>query len=91
MCKLDLKNDSRRIDNCMKNAIFILKKRFKINTGACCCGHGKYNMTIVIKDKLGVYELFSGEEILRKKKFYKKDMEGFYFIPEIKEYWRKLR
>ncbi len=82
MCKFDPKNDSRRIDPCMKNAIFILCKRFKVNIVGCCCGHGNYQMTIIIKDKLGIYELFSGKDILRKKRFYKKDKQGYYYIPE---------
>lgn len=34
----------------------------------------------------GTYtELFSGKEILRCKKFYKKDKNGFYYIPEVME------
>ena len=28
------------------------------------------------------YEYFSHQYILRKKRFYKKDKEGYYFIPE---------
>ena len=88
MCKKkQFKYCPSEIDECLKNAIFVLSKRFKVNIVACCCGHqkelnGKYPMTIVIKDKLGVYELFSGEEISRRSKFYKKDKDGYYFIPE---------
>lgn len=67
----------------MRNAIFVLKKRLYVNTVACCCGHGKYPMSIVIRDNLGVYELFSGKEIPRKKKFYKRDGDGYYYIPEV--------
>jgi len=54
-----------------------------IETLASCCGHGKYPMTIVIKGILGYpLEIFSNKTILRKKKFYKKDKDGYYFIPE---------
>lgn len=83
MCKFNPKNDSRFIDQCMENIVFVLQKRFKVPIVACCCGHKKYPMTIVLKDEYGVYELFSGEEILKKKKFYKKDKQGHYYIPEM--------
>jgi hypothetical protein len=52
---------------------------------ACCCGHGKYPMTIVARLKyFGVVELLSGTSIPRKKKFYKRDKQGYYYIPEVK-------
>lgn len=54
-----------------------------INTIACCCGHRKYPMTIVIKDACGVFELLSGTPILRTRRFYKRDSEGYYYIPEV--------
>jgi hypothetical protein len=52
---------------------------------ACCCGHGKYEMSIVIKDIFTnkYYDLVSGAEISRHAKFYKRDSEGYYYIPEI--------
>lgn len=58
-----------------------LKEDYKIL--ACCCGHNKYPMSIV----LGIgedmrYDLVSGKYIPRKQKFYKKDKQGYYFIPE---------
>ena len=55
-----------------------------LQTVACCCGHGKYPMTIVLKDLSGVvYELFSGIKIPRTRNFYKKDKQGIYYIPEL--------
>ena len=87
MCKFNPKNDSRRIDPCMKNLIkgingVIDCEMFCVM--ACCCGHGKYPMTIIIN---GVgeryFDLISGKEISRKKKFYKKDKQGIYYIPEV--------
>ena len=83
MCqKTNFKRCPSEIDKCMENAIHILNNRFHINIIACCCGHGKYPMTIVIEDDLGIYELFSGEDIPRKRKFYKRDKKGYYYIPE---------
>ena len=56
----------------------------KIKTVACCCGHGRYPMTIFIKNYYGLYEdLFSGKMVGRKKKIYKKDGKGFYYCPEV--------
>ena len=72
-----------RTDKCMKPLIEFLWHK-DINTRACCCGHGKYPMTIVvwIEDD-GFYEIVSGIKIPRETKFYKKDKQGYYFIPEV--------
>ena len=53
---------------------------------ACCCGHNKYRPSIIVVAG-GVYaEIFSGTEISKRvdinPRFYKKDDEGYYFIPE---------
>lgn len=86
MCKVDIKNGDTRIDPCMRNAIWVLNKRLGVKTIMCCCGHKRYSMSILIKDKLGVYELFSGVDFPRKqKKFYKRDKQGYYYIPEVKK------
>jgi len=91
MCKFNPKNDGRRIDPCMKIFLRVIesvidKKKYKIV--ASCCGHKKYPMTIIvrIKNKEGFYyvELIRGILIPRKKKFYKKDKQGYYYIPEVK-------
>ena len=29
---------------------------------SCCCGHGKYRMSIVIDAKHGIYDLISGKK-----------------------------
>ncbi len=84
MCKFNPKNDSRFIDPCMKEFIFRLNQ-YGIDTRGCCCGHKKYPMTVVVKDSAGFYDIISGVEIPRKKRFYKKDKQGYYFIPEVIE------
>ena len=84
MCILNKKNDSRKIDPCMIEVIKNLQE-LKVQTLACCCGHGKYPMTIVVNigfDALIPLEIFSNKVIQRKKKFYKKDKAGYYYIPE---------
>jgi len=80
MCKA---HSPRKIDKCMKPILGVLEsyaKNYKVL--ACCCGHGKYPMTIVFNAGYGNWELFSDEEIPRKKRFYLKDKDGYYFIPE---------
>ncbi len=57
---------------------------------ACCCGHGKYPMTIVLKTKSVtgdeiIFDMISDETIPRKKRFYVKDKKGYYYIPEVLE------
>jgi len=88
MCEFNPKNDGRRIDPCMKPCLTLLSVFLNgAKVVACCCSHGHkdYPKTIVI-ETIGKYknhfELFSGVKIPRKKKFYKKDKQGFYYIPE---------
>ena len=87
MCKLNKKNDGRRIDPCMKKIVEFANNSQYAETLACCCGHGKYPMTIVIKYDFkyddGIWEVLSNTKIPRKKKFYKKDKQGYYYIPEV--------
>jgi len=73
-----------RVDACLKNLIpfidSLLKNCFLV---ACCCGHGKYPMTIVVRYASGrIREILSGTDIPRTRRFYKKDKDGFYYIPE---------
>ena len=85
MCKFDPKNNSRRIDPCMIWTISFLKEH-KIKTLGCCCGHYKYYPSIIIKKGKFNFDLLSGVVIPRKKKFYRKDKKGIYYIPEVEEY-----
>jgi len=50
----------------------------------CCCGHNKYPMTLVMKHKDSKYgvDMFSNKMIPRLKRLYKKDKQGYYYIPE---------
>lgn len=84
MCKLNKKSGLRRIDPCIRPLIKFLKNTRYI-TKASCCGHEKYPMTIIIWDELelGYYELLSDTKIPRTKRFYKKDKQGYYYIPEL--------
>jgi len=99
MCKFNPKNDSRRIDPCIKEFIKWLNNKHK--TILSCCGHGKYPMSVIVKEYTKIKgqraivfrEIISGKIIRTKddplksdpKKFYKKDKQGVYYIPEIIE------
>ncbi|MEK6879856.1 MAG: hypothetical protein AABY22_09630 [Nanoarchaeota archaeon] len=84
MCEFNSRNNGRYIDSCMKTQIKQLNKK-GITTLACCCGHNKYPKTIVIKHNLNSmpYEIYTKEYLLRKKRFYRKDKQGYYYIPEV--------
>ena len=84
MCKLKPKNKGARIDFCMINLIKFVRA-MKYQTLACCCGHGKYPMTIIVKSKWHEkpFEILSKTYIPRNKRFYKRDSQGYYYIPEV--------
>ncbi len=81
MCKFNPKNDARRIDPCMKWLIHHLNNN-GIKTLSSCCGHGKYPMSLVVQYGECKLEIFSYKVMVREKKFYKKDKQGVYYIPE---------
>ncbi len=84
MCKFNKWGDTR-IDPCMRKAIKTLNDQ-GIQTLMCCCGHGKYPMSIIINiglSKTLPLEIFSGIQLEGKKKFYKRDKKGIYYIPEV--------
>jgi hypothetical protein len=76
-----------------KRAIELLNPylNYKLKVVGCCCGHGKYHKTIVLKEiannskrEVDVYfEHFRKVVIERTRRFYKKDSEGYYYIPEV--------
>jgi hypothetical protein len=76
-------NKKVRVDACLSNLIEVLDAK-GMKTLASCCGHGKYNMSIVFEFPKGhIWELLSGVAIPRTKRFYVKDKEGYYYIPEV--------
>lgn len=88
MCKKvnNKKVPNTRIDRCIKPLIkWLLECDFA--PVASCCGHNKYPITVVVRwMENGVptyYELFTKTKIPRSRNFYKKDSEGYYYIPEV--------
>ena len=91
MCKFNPKGGGRKLDPCMKKLIHFLSNIMPphLKLRACCCGHNKYPMTIVyenISQEDMFKEMVSQTRIPRKKRFYKKDKQGYYFIPEVIEH-----
>lgn len=80
MCRLN-KYGKTRIDPCLRRVIKWLG--YKHKTVASCCGHGEYPMTIVIKEGVVYREIFSGTIFNGRRKIYKVDQKGFYYIPEV--------
>ena len=85
MCKLNIKSGDTRIDPCMRPLIKFLKNKYNYNILACCCGHERYPMTIVVESILSTspLELLSNTYLPRKKRFYVRDKRGCYYIPEV--------
>lgn len=82
-------NKSTRMDQCIKDLVAWINSQTTWTTLASCCGHSKYPMTIVCKcpDLLShighPIEICSMKFIPRKRKFYKLDPKGYYYIPEV--------
>lgn len=77
--------DGRRfkVDGCMADIIIDLNANgFK--TLGCCCGHGRYSKTIIVREFTGIiYEALSHTIIPRTRRFYRTYKDGYYYIPEI--------
>jgi len=90
MCEfVKRKSSNPRIDKCMLECICTLdamSHNSNIKVVACCCSHGHkdYPMTIVVENREGAHwELLSGTTIPRRRNFYKRDKDGYYYIPEV--------
>lgn len=71
------------LDACMVSVIKKLRQNGSETIG-CCCGHGRYPMTVVYRARNGnAIEYYTSTILPRKHKFYKLDDEGFYYIPEV--------
>jgi len=78
------KNKVVRLDDCLACLILYLNI-YGIKTIASCCGHGRYPITIIADFDGEKKDIMSNIIIPRKKRFYKKDKQGYYYIPEIIE------
>lgn len=84
--RIELKNGRIiKVDKCIAKHINLYQTT-NIETLGCCCGHGRYQTTIVAKlPNLDTpIELFSAIPIHRKTRFYRRNKTtGYYYIPEV--------
>jgi len=88
VCELHNKKKFR-CDGVIRQMLYVLNL-YGIKTVGSCCGHGRYPLSIVYKASPAVneyYELMSGQRIMRTRNFYKKDKDGFFYIPEALQYF----
>ena len=77
-----------KVDRCIAPLVAMLNLN-GIQTVGCCCGHNEYKPSIMIKKGKKVFDLFSGEVVLRKRRYYKTDKQGYYYIPEVVDGFRR--
>lgn len=85
MCE-KLPYNNPRIDSCIRDLIKAINKEGRNKTLTSCCGHNKYQLTIVVKDRTGkIFEIFSGVELGKRKRnrYYTRDDTGYYYIKEV--------
>ena len=82
---------NNRIDECIREEVAEINSKVKFRTIMSCCGYDKYSKTIIVQNihSGAVFEWFSGIGLTGSKRsdsrapYYKKDPEGYYFIPEL--------
>jgi len=79
------KGPRKVIDKELEVLVKFINDNTPFKTLGSCCGHNKYKSTVVVLHPVNKkkYEIFSGKIIPRKKKFYKRDKDGDYYIPEV--------
>lgn len=84
-----------KVDACLENLLVVVSRLhyYRGRIVASCCGHGRYPRTILFRLRGEVRDLRTRRTIPRKRRFYQKDEEGFYFVPEILDgrSWRGAR
>lgn len=103
--KIELLNQSgypAKVDDCIAEEIIEIQEKLDkenqatlhLKVVASCCGHGRYDKTIVIHNDChpleeyphGLnYEYFTENIIPRIRNFYKMDKKKYYYIPEVSE------
>lgn len=74
----------KKVDKCLSGLLCFINGNTPFKTLGSCCGHGKYPISIVCKSPFGFnIDICSGKIIPRKRKFYRMDKEGYYYIPEV--------
>ena len=79
-----------RVDRCMARLMEKVNS-LGLKTVACCCGHGRYPMTVIYEEGNKQFDLISGVEIKVPVRRYVSDEEGFMHIPVVTEQWERKR
>lgn len=83
--RISIQGRNIRVDGCMAEKIVRLNELGVVTLG-CCCGHGRYPTTIIVKSSSGtIYDSCSAVIVPRTRNFYKTDDDGFYYLPELSE------
>lgn len=92
------KHATKHIDQCLLKEIELINQQDDFKTRLSCCGHGRYTKTIIVENiKTGtVFEYYTGKELeskykngRKRKRFYKKDRRGYYYLPGISQEIKK--
>ena len=83
------------VDDCIAHRLIKLQQRLDAENPATlhlkvvssCCGHSIYPKTAVIKNESNMgkvfFEYYSDKPIPRIRRFYRRDKQGYYYIPEV--------
>lgn len=85
---------ARRIDPCMNPLVQWINEQGQYRTLACCCGHGKYEPTIIVVRRIDaepkrIYEWFTMQLLPGRRhykngrvnrRFYVRDGQGIYHL-----------
>lgn len=91
MCK-QKKHQTKEIDDCIKVEIAGINSKDNFKTILSCCGHSIYPKTIIVQNTSSgcVFDWISGIVLQpfykngkERDRFYRKDQNGYYFIPEV--------
>jgi len=75
------KRTTVKVDKCIAGLVQFLNDRGIVTRGACC-GHGKFNPSVIVEHEGKVFDVFSMVEVKRARRYYKNNGKGYYFIPE---------
>ena len=79
----NLRGRATRLDACIRKTIERLNQ-LGVDTIASCCGHDRYSETILVRDQNGdIIDYHTNTIIPRRRRFYQRDTEGFYYIKEM--------
>lgn len=83
-----------RIDPCIRGLPWALSFVGGFHVVGCCCGHGRHPLSVICKNpnrkKNNYFDLISGVDIPRSKRFYFRDKEGYFFLPEVEENQKQI-